>query len=892
MNSQPPAASRNRASKGVRGTWGLRDYPSILWLFLAVVVALMHRQFPESEWLMVHLVLLGALTHAIMVWSTHFTHTLLKTRPELDTRRTQTWRLMLLLIGTSLTVVGLPTGITAITHAGAVLVAAAVVLHGIQIYRCYSASLPGRFQITIRYYLAACLVFPIGIVMGAILATGPTGSWHGRLLLAHTMANLLGWMGLVITGTLLTLWPTMLRTRISPAAQRRATWALPLFIAGLVVILVGAIAGISWVSITGIIIYVAGLLWWGSAVMAPVVRKFPREFAAASVGMSILWFITGVVVVAVQLIKSDGWVGFVANFTIPAAIFAVGVAAQILTGALSYLIPSALGGGKTAVRAGARYFDAWGSARLVLINVGLLVCLLPVPSWVRILVSVAVVAALAAFLPLMVLGLLASVKAKRAGMHTVPEQPDAKPGEPHHLPSIWGASQILASLCALAVLVGLGIAFDPSAVGIGNATASVLNPTGVKPTGEVTTVKVAAKDMRFEPSSIEVPAGNELVIELVNEDDRNVHDLTIAGHTTPRLAPGETATLNLGVVGQSAQGWCTVIGHRQSGMVFDITVTGANSTNSTTSDPAAEGSRSRTPQISPDATIESVTDPVPPPLPQQRVHKMTLTATETELEVAPGITQLAWTFNGQVPGPTLRGRVGDRFELTLVNDGSLGHSIDFHAGAVSPDAPMRTIAPGQSLTYTFTAQHSGVWMYHCGTAPLTTHVGAGMFGAVIIEPEEGFDEVDQEYLIVQSEVYLQAGTGQDGVDAAVVDSAAAAADEPSLTVFNGKAFQYTAAGEPLTAKVGQRVRFFVLPTGPNRSLAFHIVGAQFDTVYREGAFDLGPRSTEGGSQTIGLLASQGGFVETVFQEAGTYTMVNHSFVEAERGAQGKIIVTQ
>src|SRR5699024_10729432 len=89
----------------------------------------------------------------------------------------------------------------------------------------------------------------------------------------------------------------------------------------------------------------------------------------------------------------------------------------------------------------------------------------------------------------------------------------------------------------------------------------------------------------------------------------------------------------------------------------------------------------------PEPVLEPV-DAALEPAPQGTVHKMTLTAQEVPLEVAPGVWQQQWTFNGQVPGPTLRGTVGDVFEITLVNDGTMGHSIDFHAGALAPDEPM------------------------------------------------------------------------------------------------------------------------------------------------------------------------------------------------------------
>src|SRR5690606_31750590 len=130
-------------------------------------------------------------------------------------------------------------------------------------------------------------------------------------------------------------------------------------------------------------------------------------------------------------------------------------------------------------------------------------------------------------------------------------------------------------------------------------------------------------------------------------------------------------------------------------------------------------------------------------------------AQEIVEEGAPGIRQERWTFGGTAPGPVLRGKVGDTFEITLVNDGTIGHSIDFHAGALAPDEPMRTIQPGESLTYSFTATRSGIWMYHCATMPMSLHVANGMFGAVVIDPP-GLPEVDREFLLVQSEFYLGA----------------------------------------------------------------------------------------------------------------------------------------
>ncbi|MFZ5872254.1 MAG: multicopper oxidase domain-containing protein, partial [Actinomycetota bacterium] len=259
------------------------------------------------------------------------------------------------------------------------------------------------------------------------------------------------------------------------------------------------------------------------------------------------------------------------------------------------------------------------------------------------------------------------------------------------------------------------------------------------------------------------------------------------------------------------------------------------------------------------------------PAPPGRVHEVTLTVTETRREVAPGVVQTLWTYNGTAPGPTLRGRVGDVFEITLANDGSIGHSIDFHAGALAPDRPTRTIQPGETLTYRFTATRSGVWLYHCSTMPMSLHIANGMFGAVVIDPPD-LAPADREYLLVQSELYS-------GADAL-------AAERPDHVVFNGSPDQY--AREPLPARVGERVRIWVLAAGPQRGSAFHVVGGQFDTVWTEGAYTLTPGT--GGAQVLPLVPAQGGFVELALPEPGRYPFVTHAMVDAERGARGVLEV--
>lgn len=434
------------------------------------------------------------------------------------------------------------------------------------------------------------------------------------------------------------------------------------------------------------------------------------------------------------------------------------------------------------------------------------------------------------------------------------------------------------ALVLLAVLVGV----------IGQNAARPVDVTAaasgaVAATGNTTTVEIRADGMRFHPDHIEVPAGDRLVIELTNADERR-HDLVLAnGAFTPSVAPGGTARLDAGVITGSVEGWCSLPGHRAAGMVLTIV---------TTDDTAAAGADHQQTTGShggPDRLIDAMADPgtafeprdAAVPAASSRVHRITLRVQEVELDVAPGVTQEMWTFGGSVPGPVLRGRVGDVFEVTLINDGTIDHGIDFHAGALAPDGPMRPIEPGEELVYRFTATKAGIWMYHCSTQPMLHHVGNGMYGAVIIDPPD-LRPVDREYVLVQSEIYL-------GPEGEPGDLAKMQAETPDAVVFNGYVSQY--AHRPLPAAAGDRVRIWLLNAGPSRSSSFHVVGAQFDTVYREGAATLSP-GDPGGAQVLDLAPAAGGYVETVLPEAGTYPFLSHSMVDADRGARGAFQVTE
>ena len=456
---------------------------------------------------------------------------------------------------------------------------------------------------------------------------------------------------------------------------------------------------------------------------------------------------------------------------------------------------------------------------------------------------------------------------------------------------------VLLGLATAGVAVVTGVALN------GRGASSDSGADAVAATGNTVEVTVTVSGMRFVPDAVDVAPGDRLVITLDNTSDQ-VHDLVLAnGAESGRVAAGRSATVDVGVVTGPVEGWCSIAGHRAQGMVFHVTAAGtagagaaghgAHGGGSGGSGGAAGsgGSAGSGGGAVPDyavvlpADVRGFDPALAPADASTAVHEHTFTVTEQVMHVGAGVTQMRMTFNAGVPGPILRGRVGDVFRITLVNKGSMSHSIDFHAGVLPPDDVMRSINPGESLVYEFTAQRAGIWLYHCSTAPMSVHLASGMHGAVIIDPPN-LTAVDREYVVVQSEIYL--GPEGGGTDAVKV-----AAKTPDLFAFNGIAFQYR--DRPFTARPGERVRFWVLDAGPSEPMSFHAVGLQFDQVFFEGAWTLGGpdrigAAWSGGSQALGLHPAQGGFVECVPPAAGTYTVVSHSFADMEKGAMGHLVV--
>lgn len=432
----------------------------------------------------------------------------------------------------------------------------------------------------------------------------------------------------------------------------------------------------------------------------------------------------------------------------------------------------------------------------------------------------------------------------------------------------------LATTAVLALIISL-VGFVVALTRDGGTPAAAGTPAG----GTVE-FDVVLADLSVTPKSIEVAAGQKVVLHVTNSGAMD-HDLKVEGETgTEMLAPGKSADVEVGPFTATTSAWCTVPGHKAAGMVMDIVVTGAAAPD--TGHGTAEGTGS---DVSAFAKIDATKKPaedwearsaVLPAAPAGKVHEITLDATEVVREVAPGTTQMLWTFNNTVPGPTVRGKVGDTFRFTLTNKGTLGHSIDFHASKVAWNDEMRTLKPGESLTYEYVAKHAGAYMYHCGTAPTLHHIGNGMFGAIIIDPP-GLSPVAEEFAVVQSEFYL-GPEGQPG------DLTKMQNEEWDAVVFNGFHNQYV--HRPIHVEKDKRYRMWVVNDGPSENSAFHIVGTIFDTVFKEGTLLLEPDARKGGSQVLDLQPAQGGYVEFSFDEDGLYPFVTHKFSNPGKGALG------
>jgi nitrite reductase (NO-forming) len=440
----------------------------------------------------------------------------------------------------------------------------------------------------------------------------------------------------------------------------------------------------------------------------------------------------------------------------------------------------------------------------------------------------------------------------------------------------------LAILCFALAAGCTPVAGPPAWTFTPAAPAAVQSPgTGADGSAVVGTIELAAVDIAYEQPHVMVPKAGAYEVKFVNKGTMG-HDVTFADGTKAAAGAGETASVVVNVPAAGLSFQCSVPGHADAGMRGEIMVQGAamasmmpggSGNGNGTGTPAA------TPSADPNAPPYVLRDATAPAVMSGTVHDVDFPIIEKDMTVAAGYVVHVWTFGGQVPGPVIRVHLGDTVRVHLTNQGTMSHSIDFHASQTAMNDQMVEIKPGETFTYTFKADYAGVWMYHCGTAPALHHIANGMFGMVIVEPKGGLPKVDNEFAFVQNEWYL--GAQGEPVDYTKASSGAPA---PDFVTFNGVANQYK--DNPIKVATNGRVRVFVLDAGPNIDSSYHVVGTIFDTVYKEGVALVPGNAGGWGAQAVDLSPAQGAIIEFSPREDGMYPFVTHAFNFVVRGAIG------
>ncbi|HBG74822.1 MAG: nitrite reductase, copper-containing [Chloroflexi bacterium GWB2_49_20] len=343
--------------------------------------------------------------------------------------------------------------------------------------------------------------------------------------------------------------------------------------------------------------------------------------------------------------------------------------------------------------------------------------------------------------------------------------------------------------------------------------------------------------------------------------------------------------------------YCTILGHRQAGMQGKFIVgsgtsseTAGTGTNNTGTGMPADTSLEAGP-ADPNA-VDIVRDPtdIPTPIGKRgpEAVRVDLETVEVTGQLADGITFKYWTFNGKVPGPFIRVRVGDTVEVHLKNlpDSSMAHSVDFHAvtgpggGAVATQTQ-----PGGETMFTFKALNPGLFVYHCATPMVAQHISNGMYGLILVEPAGGLPAVDREFYVMQGEIY----TAQpfDTTGAVTADAVKLLNENPEYFVFNGSALALASDTHALRANVGETVRIFFGVGGPNFISSFHVIGEIFDRVYDQASLTAPPLTDV---QTTLVPPGGATMVEFKLEVPGRYILVDHALARMERGLAGYLYV--
>ena len=300
------------------------------------------------------------------------------------------------------------------------------------------------------------------------------------------------------------------------------------------------------------------------------------------------------------------------------------------------------------------------------------------------------------------------------------------------------------------------------------------------------------------------------------------------------------------------------------------------------------------------------------------IKRVTMIADEVDVQIAPdnplhpgGVMYRAMVFNGTIPGPVVSVDQGDTIEFTLINEGDVIHSMDFHAGdgttqAVGSNASATgsNIQPGESVTWTWTPKRAGAFYYHCGADGLNgvwEHIANGMYGGVVVHPQN--ERPAKEFYVVFGEIYTNnvQGLFTPANGTGTLDLNKFLANNPDIIMTNGMAHKYVPEvgafskiplnpnAEIFQVQPGELTRWFVFAPGPNQGVAFHFISGIISV--HDGSVQNRYGTQVLNDETWWIPPGSGSVIEAVFPDEGIYVGVDHAMNNVLKGGAFAVLAT-
>jgi nitrite reductase (NO-forming) len=238
-------------------------------------------------------------------------------------------------------------------------------------------------------------------------------------------------------------------------------------------------------------------------------------------------------------------------------------------------------------------------------------------------------------------------------------------------------------------------------------------------------------------------------------------------------------------------------------------------------------------------------------------RQITLVAEDAEMEIAPGKKVKTWTYNGTVPGPTIRLTEGENVSIKFINKSPIPHTIHFHGNHDDTnDGVLPQVMPNETYIYNITGEPAGALMYHCHAPPTSLHIRMGMYGALLVDPKDKQMAPAKEFVMVLGEYSLK---DQLGLDA-------------DYYLINGYADQYLK--HPITINQGELLRIYLINMGTTIPAPFHLHSTTFDA-YPSGLWTNEPQHV----QTIPVAPGDASIIEAKWKYPGTYLFHSHGIQE-------------